>query len=230
MADITIDPISTDPLAIQLYGNSYKLKEPVQVVMSSQYPQKMVIGDYTADDNPFVSIYNVTDLRQGPGLWTYRNPKEDLTKYWQSVPLSGSVAGIATTIWANAICGEVTSRTLYDTPNTSSSTAIPQWIFTVGTYTVYVTAGNQVYSSTGAAADTLPAAVVAPPTVFRFYDSSAAAYKTRVFYATTTGYSYQDDVTAAATDISSSAADPGMIASVVWDGKIWALDGNRRSE
>ena len=227
MADINIDPILTDPLSIQLYGNTYKLTEPVGVVMSSVFPPKLVIGDYQAEDNQFVSTYTVSDLRGGPGLWTYRNPAQDLNRYWRSVTLSGSGIGVITSLWANAITGAAIAINVYDTPNTGGSTAIPQWIFNVGSNVVYTNADARVYSSTGAAVDTLPGAVVAPPTIFRFYDSANAAYRNRVFYACGTGYSYHDDVTSTATDVSASSTNPDMIASVVWDKRIWALDVNR---
>ena len=228
MADINIDPILTDPLSIQLYGNNYKLTEPVGVVMSSVFPPKLVTGDYSDDDNPFTSVYSIKDLTGGPGMWQYRS-RADLNRYWKASKVTSGNAAI-TTLWPGAITGNILTLSNYDVPlNTTGASAIPRWIWGLGDTIMYVAGDGSVYNSTGARVDALPADVVAPPVVFRFYDTANAAYRNRIIYPEgSTGYSYQDAHGSAATDVTASATNPGMSAVIVWDNRLWALDNSSK--
>src|SRR3990167_3068962 len=53
---------------ISLNGVRYKIVGPVHRGLSSNYPQKTVIGDYTRDSSPILSTLALSDHRGGIGL------------------------------------------------------------------------------------------------------------------------------------------------------------------
>ena len=80
------NPRNLDEDHIMLEDTYFKLKSPViRVNMSSQFPGKVVIGDYGLNDNPIISTYNVVDLRGGMGMWRYPSTAgviSDTDRYW----------------------------------------------------------------------------------------------------------------------------------------------------
>ncbi len=63
MAELVIDPHEVSINAVR-----YKLVGDVQRALSSNYPEKTVIGDYTKDSSPILSTLALSDHRRGIGL------------------------------------------------------------------------------------------------------------------------------------------------------------------
>ena len=82
------NPRNLDSDHIMLEDTYFKLKSPViRVNMSSQFPGKIVIGDYGLNDNPIISTYNIVDLRGGMGMWRYPSQAgviSDTDRYWNA--------------------------------------------------------------------------------------------------------------------------------------------------
>lgn len=68
---------------ISLNAVRYKIVGPVQRSLSSNYPQKTVIGDYTKDSSPILSTLSLTDHRGGIGL-DIMEGQGDTNRSWYS--------------------------------------------------------------------------------------------------------------------------------------------------
>ena len=65
---------------IWIAGLRYPLAAPVQKSLASQFPQKVVFGDYTAESNPYVSTLTWSDFSGGLGKEVGKFP-EDITRF-----------------------------------------------------------------------------------------------------------------------------------------------------
>ena len=68
---------------IYLNGNYFPLSRPVQSVLASQYPSKVVIGDTTRDSQTRASVISWSDWRGGIGVERMQGPA-DADKAWYS--------------------------------------------------------------------------------------------------------------------------------------------------
>ena len=202
MADFISNPQVIEPDQIILYGKRYRTKGPVRVTMGTQFPGKVVIGDFGKNDNPRISTYTVSDLRGGMGLWRYTDPDGQLDRFWTSVGMN--------TLWAGAITlGPYPDKVI----DCSQYHPISMQVFQ--DYLVWQEADKELFYnnlSGGATTlvDTLPGDAYA-----------SLVFNSRCFwFQGSNGYSYQTSPTSAATDVATPTAQGG----VIWDGKIWVLD------
>lgn len=72
-----------DANEISLNGVRYRITRPVQTVLASLYPGKVVIGDVTRDSNPALSVLSLTDHRGGIGLDVMEG-EEGTNRSWYS--------------------------------------------------------------------------------------------------------------------------------------------------
>lgn len=68
------------PRTVSINGESYRLNAPVHRQPTSQYPQKIVLGDVDKDSNPRTSLVEWSDWRGGVGLYS-TNGKEGLNRH-----------------------------------------------------------------------------------------------------------------------------------------------------
>ena len=67
---------------IWIDGARYALAAPVQKSLASQFPPKLVLGDYKAEDNPYVSTITWSDFSGGLGKEVGEFPKDINRFHW----------------------------------------------------------------------------------------------------------------------------------------------------
>lgn len=65
---------------VELNGQKYPVKQSVQPVLVSNFPEKIVQGDYTADSNPLASSWVMSDVANGLGQLMYQDKTPGM--YW----------------------------------------------------------------------------------------------------------------------------------------------------
>lgn len=66
---------------ISLDGRIYRLTGSVRRSLASQFPQKLVVGDYNEESNPITSVFTVSDQRGGIGQ-NILETETDVTRSW----------------------------------------------------------------------------------------------------------------------------------------------------
>lgn len=185
----------------------------VRTSLASQPLQRIITNqDYGATSDPVISSYTISDLTGGMGLRRYQDTVKQINRTLKTDRV--------TTLWDGLIVPEYKGNTAITAPG--GETSSPSGVVAYGNTMVVLFAGK-LYNYTGAGwsalIDTLPATPVSQPEVFRYYDNSS--YQNRVFYALgASGYSYQNTVSVAATDVTTPLAQD----FISWDSKVWALD------
>lgn len=96
MPDVVTTPQILEPNEVMIYGLIYRVRGLIEVGLSTQFPAKLVIGDYGRDDNPLISTYSVSDLRGGMGLWRYTDYAKERDRYWTGQNFDGAWLNAAT--------------------------------------------------------------------------------------------------------------------------------------
>ena len=73
----------TQELEISLNQKRYRLSQPVQPFLASEFPQKLVTGDYTKDSSDIVSTQTWSDWRGGVGVEVMQLGKDE-DRSWMS--------------------------------------------------------------------------------------------------------------------------------------------------
>lgn len=215
MADIIINPVILNENEIVLYGYRYRIKGQVQVSMSSQYPNKLVIGDYGRNDNPLISTYSVSDLRGGMGLWRYKDTQAQGDRFWTGKNMNTLRSGQIT-------LGPL--ATSLGNPTTGLGSAI--LISSLTGILLVLYEGGKVYNHDGtswsALIDTLPNTTLD-------WMGKVVFFNNRLFVPMRSigsqGYSYFTSTAGAATDVASAAnVVNGAVDFIVWDNKLYAID------
>jgi hypothetical protein len=66
---------------VSLDGRIYRLAGPVRRSLASQFPQKLIIGDYNEESNPITSVFTISDQRGGIGQNVLES-ETDVTRCW----------------------------------------------------------------------------------------------------------------------------------------------------
>ena len=204
MADVLTTPRIIDPGTIVLRDETYKIKGPVSVVMSSQFPTKRVIGDYGRDDNTHISTYTITDIRGGMGLWRYRDTKSELNRFWTAVTVNGlfpnsTTMGPLATSKGTPVAGS--EHTAYGSLLGKDVATINSNIYRIPSAATWAAAVDTIV---GTARDTL-------------------VFNGRIFYFQgLDGYAYQTDGDGLATDVST----PTVISGTIFDNNLYVIDAS----
>ena len=197
---------------IYLGGTYYPLSRPVQSVLASIYPSKVVIGDTTKDSNLRSSVVAWSDWRGGIGVERMQGPS-DADRAWYStcnlrhrhhlVLPAKSTATASTDADGNSLTGKITfiqdrANILYAGWNQAPyyySEASDRW--------TRVTHSSSAYSFPSTPSDSITVRM------------GGTDY---IVVAHTTGYSYFSS----ATTVTDKTTDAKYLA--FWDDRLWGID------
>ena len=88
MADIITTPRVVDDNSCLLYGRLFKLAGPVQTVRASEFPGKIVFGDFTRASHPYASYMSFQNTVGGAGIYEFTTPDNQSDRFWTSTCLT----------------------------------------------------------------------------------------------------------------------------------------------
>ncbi len=208
MAELVIEPNE-----ISLNAVRYKITGPVQRTLSSVYPDKTVIGDYTRESHPQLSAITFNDWSGGLGLG----------RIIQGRGLDRAASATNTQILYNAGAFLLFARGgVAATPNSSTDAVINE----LGGY-IYNALGTKIYkwdhgaATWSAALDTLPGTT---PTVTDSINIvlGGTEYLVWATYDTTAPNAYGYTYTSNGSSFTDDTADVKYFA--FWDDRLWGID------
>jgi hypothetical protein len=198
--------IVTTPHEVSINGVRYKLAGDVQRSLSSNYPEKTVIGDYTKDSSPVLSTLSLSDHRGGIGLDTMTG-NGDIDRSWYSTadtrflghlilpPLVTTTGSLPAGATAFGVLAEYVQEMYCDFDATSD--------------------GFYKYNNTTDAWSALLDAAVANTSRSSVVGSLGGTYY--IVFAGTDGYTYFDGTTWA-----NGSRDVRNVA--IWNDRLWGTD------
>lgn len=192
------------PNEIFLNNRKYRTKGPVRSALSSIYPRKQVIGDYTRDSQERASVLAMSDWRGGIGLNKMRNPNQANRTWWSTCQLRYNghlvLPPLATTTAASGVSGNFTVGALGELGG-----AI------YGAFGTKLHKYDNTVDSWGSSLHTLPA-VATDVITFRMAGTVYLAF------ATSGGYTYTSDGAAFVDDTKDTQF------FTFWDDRLWGID------
>ena len=189
-----------DRLEISLNGKYYRLMEPVRPFLASEFPQKLVTGDYTKDSSDIVSTQSWSDARGGVGVEVMDITK-DADRSWMS--------DLDTRFRGHLLLPPLAT----DTALTSST---PYRLNSMGGF-IYLATSNNVKRYNGSWSANLNTLDAAPRDTLVVNLGGTnwfiIATGTSIYY-TTNGTTWYND----------TQQTPSYLA--FWDGQLWAIQSN----
>ena len=197
---------------IYLNGTYYPLSRPVQSVLASIYPAKVVIGDTTKDSNIRTSLISWSDWRGGIGVERMQGPA-DVDKAWYStcnlrhrhhlVLPAKSTATASTDADGNSLTGIISFIQDLGSILYSGWATAPYYYSEASDRWTRVTSSSSAYSFPSTPSDSITVRM---------------AGTDYIVVAHTTGYSYFSS----ATTVADKTTDAKYLA--FWDDRLWGID------
>ena len=197
---------------IYLNGTYYPLSRPVQSVLASIYPAKVVIGDTTKDSNIRSSLISWSDWRGGIGVERMQGPA-DVDKAWYStcnlrhrhhlVLPAKSTATASTDADGNSLTGIISFIQDLGSILYSGWATAPYYYSEASDRWTRVTSSSSAYSFPSTPSDSITVRM---------------AGTDYIVVAHTTGYSYFSS----ATTVADKTTDAKYLA--FWDDRLWGID------
>ena len=197
---------------IYLGGTYYPLARPVQSVLASIYPSKVVIGDTTKDSNLRSSVVAWSDWRGGIGVESMQGPA-DVDRAWYStcnlrhrhhlVLPAKSTATASTDAGGSSITGIVSFIQDLGTVLYAGWATAPYYYSEASDRWTRVTSSSSAYSFPSTPSDSITVRM------------GGTDY---IVVAHTTGYSYFSS----ATTVTDKTTDAKYLA--FWDDRLWGID------
>ena len=197
---------------IYLGGTYYPLARPVQSVLASIYPSKVVIGDTTKDSNLRSSVVAWSDWRGGIGVERMQGPA-DVDRAWYStcnlrhrhhlVLPAKSTATASTDAGGSSITGIVSFIQDLGTILYAGWATVPYYYSEASDRWTRVTSSSSAYSFPSTPSDSITVRM------------GGTDY---IVVAHTTGYSYFSS----ATTVTDKTTDAKYLA--FWDDRLWGID------
>ena len=197
---------------IYLGGTYYPLARPVQSVLASIYPSKVVIGDTTKDSNLRSSVIAWSDWRGGIGVERMQGPA-DVDKAWYStcnlrhrhhlVLPAKSTATASTDADGNSLAGIISFIQDLGTVLYAGWATAPYYYSEASDNWTRVTSGGSNYTFPSTPSDSITVRM------------GGTDY---IVVAHTTGYSYFSS----ATTVTDKTTDAKYLA--FWDDRLWGID------
>ena len=197
---------------IYLNGTYYPLTRPVQSVLASIYPAKVVIGDTTKDSNIRSSLISWSDWRGGIGVERMQGPA-DVDKAWYStcnlrhrhhlVLPAKSTATASTDADGNSLTGIISFIQDLGSILYAGWATAPYYYSEASDRWTRVTSSSSAYSFPSTPSDSITVRM---------------AGTDYIVVAHTTGYSYFSS----ATTVADKTTDAKYLA--FWDDRLWGID------
>ena len=197
---------------IYLNGTYYPLSRPVQSVLASIYPAKVVIGDTTKDSNIRSSLISWSDWRGGIGVERMQGPA-DVDKAWYStcnlrhrhhlVLPAKSTATASTDADGNSLTGIISFIQDLGSILYAGWATAPYYYSEASDRWTRVTSSSSAYSFPSTPSDSITVRM---------------AGTDYIVVAHTTGYSYFSS----ATTVADKTTDAKYLA--FWDDRLWGID------
>ena len=197
---------------IYLNGTYYPLSRPVQSVLASIYPAKVVIGDTTKDSNIRTSLISWSDWRGGIGVERMQGPA-DVDKAWYStcnlrhrhhlVLPAKSTATASTDADGNSLTGIISFIQDLGSILYAGWATAPYYYSEASDRWTRVTSSSSAYSFPSTPSDSITVRM---------------AGTDYIVVAHTTGYSYFSS----ATTVADKTTDAKYLA--FWDDRLWGID------
>ena len=197
---------------IYLNGTYYPLSRPVQSVLASIYPAKVVIGDTTKDSNIRSSLISWSDWRGGIGVERMQGPA-DVDKAWYStcnlrhrhhlVLPAKSTATASTDADGNSLTGIISFIQDLGSILYAGWATAPYYYSEASDRWTRVTSSSSAYSFPSTPSDSITVRM------------GGTDY---IVVAHTTGYSYFSS----ATTVADKTTDAKYLA--FWDDRLWGID------
>jgi len=207
--------VVVDDNEISLNGVYYPLARPIQSVLASIYPSKVVIGDTSKDSQLYSSIVHWSDWRGGIGKERMAGAADVNRAWYSTLQLRYNnhlvLPGLAT---QTAAVSGVTSGSQVRAINELGNDIYAVWGTSGGPN--YVHKYAEASDSWGSSLATIPD-LVTDSTVFT--DAGGTTYLVFAHYdASGTGYTYSSD----GSSWTSDTADAKYLT--VWDDRLWGID------